>query len=58
MKETSGPLHQGLQSALEFRNVSFGFDGKPVLLDISLRREHGEMILLTGESGSGKSVLL
>jgi phospholipid/cholesterol/gamma-HCH transport system ATP-binding protein len=44
--------------AIEFRNVSLSFDGKPVLTDISFRLGQGEMIFLTGSSGSGKSVLL
>ena len=44
--------------SIEFRNVSLSFDGKPVLTDISFRLEQGEMIFLTGISGSGKSVLL
>jgi len=45
-------------SALEFRNVCLSFDEKPVLSDISFRLERGEMIFITGESGSGKSVML
>ena len=44
--------------AIEFRNVWLSFDTKPVLRDISFRLEKGEMIFLTGISGSGKSVLL
>lgn len=44
--------------AIEFRNVSLSFDTQPVLVDISFRLEKGEMIFLTGVSGSGKSVLL
>ena len=55
---TSRPLHPGLRSALEFRSVSFGFDGKTVLSDINFHLQHGEMLILTGESGSGKSILL
>jgi phospholipid/cholesterol/gamma-HCH transport system ATP-binding protein len=47
-----------LQQVLEFRNVSIAFDDKPVLIDVSFKLYQGEMILLTGESGSGKSVLL
>jgi phospholipid/cholesterol/gamma-HCH transport system ATP-binding protein len=47
-----------LQPVLEFRNVSIAFDDKPALIDISFKLNRGEMILLTGESGSGKSVLL
>lgn len=44
--------------AIEFRNVCLSFDGHPALTDISFKLEHGELILLTGVSGSGKSVLL
>jgi phospholipid/cholesterol/gamma-HCH transport system ATP-binding protein len=44
--------------ALEFRNVSVGFDGTPALIDVSFRLEGGEMAIVTGISGSGKSVLL
>lgn len=45
-------------AAIEFRNVSVSFDDKPALADVSFRLECGEMILITGVSGSGKSVLL
>jgi phospholipid/cholesterol/gamma-HCH transport system ATP-binding protein len=44
--------------ALEFQNVSIGFDELSVLRDVSFKLQHGEMICLTGASGSGKSVLL
>lgn len=44
--------------AIEFCNVFLSFDEKPVLIDISFRLECGEMVFLTGISGSGKSVLL
>lgn len=47
-----------LSPALEFRNVSVAFDDKAALIDLSFQLHKGEMILLTGESGSGKSVLL
>jgi len=45
-------------AAIEFRNVSLSFEDKPALTDVSFRLERGEMIFLTGASGSGKSVLL
>lgn len=44
--------------AIEFRNVCLSFDDHAVLSDISFSLEQGEMILLTGVSGSGKSLLL
>lgn len=44
--------------AIEFRSVSVSFDDQPALIDVSFELSRGEMIVLTGESGSGKSVLL
>jgi phospholipid/cholesterol/gamma-HCH transport system ATP-binding protein len=52
---TSNPASQ---PKIEFRKVSLSFDDKPALLDISFRLERGEMLLLTGKAGAGKSVLL
>ena len=43
---------------LEFRNVYLSLNEKQVLTNVSFKLREGEMILLTGESGSGKSVLL
>ena len=45
-------------AAIEFRNVSLSFDEKRVLIDINLSVQRGEMVFITGVSGSGKSVLL
>lgn len=44
--------------AIEFRNVSLSFEGTAVLRSVSFELHRGEMIVLTGESGSGKSMLL
>ena len=44
--------------ALEFRHVSLSFDGKAALRDVSFVLRRGQMICVTGASGSGKSVLL
>jgi phospholipid/cholesterol/gamma-HCH transport system ATP-binding protein len=44
--------------AIEFRNVSLSFDDQLVLDDVSFTLDDGEMILLSGVSESGKSVLL
>ena len=44
--------------AIEFRNVSLTYDEKPVLRNIDFTLARGEMLFLTGLSGSGKSVLL
>lgn len=46
-------------SYLELRNITFYYTReKPVLRDLNLRVERGELLALLGESGSGKSTLL
>jgi len=50
--ETNNPI------ALELRDVSLSFDEKQVLSRVDLRLARGEMIFITGLSGSGKSVLM
>lgn len=44
--------------AIEFHNVSLSFDARPALVDINFKLGRGEMVFVTGISGSGKSVLL
>jgi phospholipid/cholesterol/gamma-HCH transport system ATP-binding protein len=43
---------------IEFRNVVLSFGDNVALNDVSFTLHQGEMILMTGASGSGKSVLL
>jgi phospholipid/cholesterol/gamma-HCH transport system ATP-binding protein len=52
----AGPDRSG--PVVAFRNVSIGFDGKPVLNDISFSVAPGETRILLGPAGVGKSVLL
>lgn len=52
------PTENKQSSAMEFRNVFLSFDDQPILSDITFTLAHGEMLFLTGISGSGKSVLL
>jgi phospholipid/cholesterol/gamma-HCH transport system ATP-binding protein len=44
--------------AIEFRNVSISFDDVQALKNISFTLQRGEMLCVTGDSDSGKSVLL
>jgi ATP-binding cassette, subfamily B, bacterial len=43
---------------IEFDRVSFAYDGRPVLTDISFSAEPGEFVALVGPSGSGKTTLI
>ena len=59
MKKTTSSLDQSsTHPALELRHVTLELGDKVVLSDVSLALERGEMIVVTGCSGSGKSVLL
>jgi subfamily B ATP-binding cassette protein MsbA len=50
------PRHEG---SIEFKDVNFSYEpGVPVLKDVSLRIEKGEMIAFVGSTGAGKSTLL
>lgn len=39
-------------------NLSFSYDGEPVLKDINFTVKSGEFVILTGENGAAKSTLL
>jgi phospholipid/cholesterol/gamma-HCH transport system ATP-binding protein len=43
---------------VSFEHVSIGFDGHSVLLDINFQARSGEMVIVLGPAGGGKSVLL
>src|SRR5262245_9678783 len=44
--------------AIEFRGVSLAFDENRALDNVSFQLQRGEMMIVTGAAGSGKSVLL
>ncbi len=47
----------GFNDRIEFKNVSFNYDDKPVLKNISFVIEKGKTVALVGSSGAGKSTV-
>jgi ABC-type uncharacterized transport system, ATPase component len=43
---------------IEFQHVSFSYEGKTIIKDVSIEIEAGEYISIMGSSGSGKSTFL
>ena len=46
------------QPLLEISNMEVCYSGKPVVRDLSLTIEPGEILGIVGESGSGKSTVI
>jgi subfamily B ATP-binding cassette protein MsbA len=47
-----------IEKEIAFNNVNFAYDSIPVLKDINLTIQKGQIIAIVGESGAGKSTLL
>lgn len=59
IRSTSDNLHTAsLRGKLEFRRLTFAYDGKPVLRDIELVVEPGQTLGIVGLTGSGKTTLV
>ncbi len=50
-------LPESAEYEIEFRHVSFAYGKEAVLKDVSFKALKGQMIALTGESGSGKTTI-
>jgi ATP-binding cassette subfamily B protein len=47
-----------IKGKIEFRNLTFAYNGNPVLEDIDLKIEQGKTVAFVGKTGSGKSTLV
>ncbi len=47
-----------LSEAVEYKNISFAYEEKAVLKNISLRVQKGQTVALVGQSGSGKTTFV
>lgn len=52
------PPAAAIQGELEFRHLSFSYNGVPVLEDINLRIPAGTSLAIVGPTGSGKTTLV
>ncbi|MCX6549689.1 MAG: ABC transporter ATP-binding protein [Acidobacteria bacterium] len=47
-----------IRGAIEVRNLTFAYNGQPVLHHVSLRVEAGQTLAIVGPTGSGKTTLI
>jgi ATP-binding cassette subfamily B protein len=57
LDENEQGVSRPIQGEVTFENVTFGYDGAPVLEDINFTARPGETIAIVGQTGSGKTTL-
>jgi ATP-binding cassette subfamily B protein len=57
LDENEAGVARPIRGQVVFENVSFSYDGKPVLKNVSFAAQPGETIAIVGETGSGKTAL-
>lgn len=57
LDENKAGYQAPIQGEIIFENVTFGYNGSPILKNISFRAEPGQTIAIVGQTGSGKSTL-
>jgi ATP-binding cassette subfamily B protein len=58
IKDMPNAQAREIAGEIEFRNLTFSYDGKPVLEDVNLRVPAGSSLAIVGPTGSGKTTLV
>jgi ATP-binding cassette subfamily B protein len=60
INDSAVPMHAltSLRGEIEFRNLTFSYNGTPVLKDLNLQIPAGKTVAIVGATGSGKSTLV
>jgi ATP-binding cassette, subfamily B, multidrug efflux pump len=59
IKDASGIIErEPIKGEIEFRDLSFAYNGTPVLKNIDLTIQQGKTVAFVGKTGSGKSTLM
>jgi len=58
IQDTNNAAEIPVSGEIEFRNLNFEYDGKPVLRDLNLHIRPGTSMAIVGPTGSGKTTLV
>ena len=59
IRDTDDPVAPAqIRGAVEFRDLTFAYNGRPVLSGVSAKVEPGQVLALVGPTGAGKSTLV